>query len=95
MQSIVINGQGIHNIGKEYWLPSRYVYVRSSYSRFNVRFMRTSGSLGSYNLCLVLSDGNTDGFSGDYSLRLVFHLKSGIKVTGGTGEEGSPYTLGT
>ena len=92
MQSIVINGQGIHNIGKEYWLPSRYVYVRSSYSRFNVRFMRTSGSLGSYNLCLVLSDGNTDGFSGDYSLRLVFHLKSGIKVTGGDGSEGTPYT---
>src|SRR5699024_10622804 len=31
MQSIVINGQGIHNIGKKYWLASRHVNAHSSY----------------------------------------------------------------
>ena len=30
-----------------------------------------------------------------YGLRPVFKLKSGIKVTDGSGTESSPYTLGT
>ena len=36
------------------------------------------------------SVGSTTG-----DVRAVFHLKSGIKVTGGTGTESDPYTLGT
>ena len=93
MRSIVINGQGIHNIGKKYWLASRYVYAASSNSRFLVRVVSTSGNLSNYSLCSVYSDGSTNGFSYDDGLRLVFRLKSGIKVTGGDGSEGNPYTL--
>ena len=93
MQSIVINGQGIHNIGKYYWLASRYVYASSSYSSFDVRLVDASGALTSRRLCNVYSDGRTSGRSHDYGLRLVFRLKSGIKVTGGDGSEGNPYTL--
>ena len=93
MQSIVINGQGIHNIGKYYWLASRDVYARSSLSYFDVRHVFTSGSLYDATLCEVYSDGSTAGTSYSYGLRPVFHLKSGIKVTGGDGSEGNPYTL--
>ena len=94
MQSIVINGQGIHIIGKEYWLASRYVFANSSYSRFYVRSVSSSGSLkNGTDLCCVNSDGNTYGNSRGNGLRLVFRLKSGIKVTGGDGSEGNPYTL--
>ena len=93
MQSIVINGQGIHNIGKYYWLASRLVLAGSGYSPFSVRYVVTSGSLSYYNLCVVYSDGSTTGHSNSYGLRPVFHLKSGIKVTGGDGSEGNPYTL--
>ena len=93
MQSIVINGQGINNIGKTYWLASRYVNAGSSYSSFGVRYVYTSGGLYSNDLCFVNSGGGTDGYSSDSGLRLVFRLKSGIKVTGGDGSEGNPYTL--
>ena len=93
MQNIVINGQGIHNIGKDYWLASRFVVAYSSYSAFRVRRVYTSGYLGTNDLCYVNSDGNASGHSRDCGLRLVFRLKSGIKVTGGDGSEGNPYTL--
>ena len=92
MQSIVINGKGIHNIGKYYWLASRDVYASSSSSYFGVRLVLTSGSLYYTTLCLVNS-GDAHGYSYSYGLRPVFHLKSGIKVTGGDGSEGNPYTL--
>ena len=93
MQSIVINGQGIHNIGKYYWLASRYVRAGSSTSDFSVRSVRTSGSLSNNYLCFVGSAGSPGGISYSNGLRPVFHLKSGIKVTGGDGSEGNPYTL--
>ena len=93
MQSIVINGQGINNIGKTYWLASRIVLAGSSGSYFRVRFVYASGALRDNNLCSVSSVGNASGYGSSYGLRLVFRLKSGIKVTGGDGSEGNPYTL--
>ena len=91
MKSIVINGQGIHSIGKYYWLASRSVLA--SYSSFRVRIVSASGDLLYAALCRVYSDGDADGKGNSHGLRLVFHLKSGIKVTGGDGSEGNPYTL--
>ena len=93
MQSIVINGQGINNIGKTYWLASRYVSASSSFSDFSVRLVDASGYLYNNFLCNVYSDGSPFGHSFGNGLRLVFRLKSGIKVTGGDGSEGNPYTL--
>ena len=92
MQSIVINGKGIDDIGKWYWLASRKVTAVSIASYFNVRAVSAYGKLTSINKCLVMSD--TRGCaSHSEGLRLVLHLKSGIKVTGGDGSEGNPYTL--
>ena len=85
---------GIRNIGKNYWLASRYVYTYSNDLNFAVRQVSSSGNL-SYNiLCYVLSDGLTIASSYSYGLRPCFTLKSGIKITGGDGTSGSPYTLG-
>ena len=85
---------GIRNIGKTYWLASRYVYSTSYYSYFFVRSVNSSGSLSTNPLCLVNSNGNTLASSFSCGLRPVFTLKSDIKVTGGNGESGTPYTLG-
>ena len=86
---------GIRDIDEYYWLASRLVTSYSSGSYFYVRSVTTSGNLNNDYLCSVNSFGRTRSFSNANGLRPVFHLKSGIKVTGGTGEEGSPYILGT
>ena len=87
---------GIRKIGKDYWLASRLVFSSSIASDFFVRNVSFSGSLGSisYYMCSVKSNGYPYGNSYSYGLRPVFTLKSGIKVTGGSGTSGSPYTLG-
>ena len=86
---------GIGAIDEQYRLASRSVNSFSSYSNFVVRCVYTSGTLNGYHVCLVDPSGSKYSYSSAYGLRPVFHLKSGIKVTGGTGEEGSPYILGT
>lgn len=85
---------GIRNIGKSYWLASRNVYSNSGISNFNVRYVTSSGSLNRSSLCIVNSLGDTSAYGISYGLRPVFTLKSDIKVTGGNGESGTPYTLG-
>ena len=84
----------INNIADAYWLASRRVRSGSDYSLFCVRFVYASGDVYYDDLCDVRSRGGT--YANRYSggLRPVFTLKSGIKVTGGNGESGTPYTLG-
>ena len=85
----------INDIDDSYWLASRLVDSFSYYSLFRVRCVNTSG--GVYNgdgLCYVVSNGRTNAYNESRGLRPVFTLKSGIKVTGGNGESGTPYTLG-
>lgn len=86
---------GIRNIGKSYWLASRYVGSSSGRSGFNVRRVDSSGSLSNGSLCRVYSGGSTYADSYSNGLRPCFTLKSGIKVTGGDGTSaGTAYTLG-
>ena len=86
---------GIKSSDKTYWLASCYVYSASSYSTFNVRFVYASGGLNDDLLCTVYNAGGVLSYSHSRGLRPCFTLKSGIKVTGGSGTESSPYTLGT
>ena len=86
---------GILSIDKAYWLASRIVYSYSTSSFFDVRRMSENGGLTSNTSCLVSSYGNADSFGNVNGLRPVFHLKSGIKITGGSGTKTDPYTLGT
>ena len=84
----------INNIADAYWLASRYVDSYSGYSTFLVRCVATSGRVDLSRLCGVNSRGNSNASYASHGLRPVFTLKSGIKVTGGNGESGTPYTLG-
>ena len=89
MESLEIN-----DIDDRYWLASRLVRSSSNNSYFNVRCVLTSGSVASSGLCFVYSVGDAFANFNSNGLRPVFTLKSGIKVTGGNGESGTPYTLG-
>ena len=89
MESLEIN-----DIDDRYWLASRLVRSSSNNSYFYVRSVITSGSVASSGLCGVYSGGDAFANFNSYGLRPVFTLKSGIKVTGGNGESGTPYTLG-
>ena len=89
-----MNSLGIHNISKYYWLASRIVVSRPNDTYFSVRNMDGTGDLDyTRGLCIVYSDGNTGGTRYSHGLRPVFRLKSGIKVIGGDGSKGNPYTL--
>ena len=85
----------IKDIDDSYWLASRRVFSTSGSSLFDVRCVDTSsGGVSGSSLCFVNYVGNTIAYDGSYGLRPVFTLKSGIKVTSGNGESGTPYTLG-
>lgn len=84
---------GIINIKENYWLASRRVDPSSTYSPFYVRDVHTS--IGANTLFTFYNSGSVRSFSHSRGLRPIFTLNSGIKVTGGTGEKGDPYTLGT
>ena len=82
---------GIRNLNYVYWLASRNMSSDSC-----IFFTRIVGNnLGSYELCSVIDTGRTYSRSYTAGLRPIFLLKSGIIVTGGSGTESSPYTLGT
>ena len=89
---------GVSNTDRAYWLASRNVRsyrTDGTDSAFCVRIGYPSGGLlGDNDLCRVGSGGLAYAESNTKGLRPVFILKSDIKITGGTGESGSPYTLG-
>ena len=85
----------IRNIDNIYWLASRFVSAGTTSSVFDMRIANQDGSLNQAGLCFVSQLGSEFSYSIIYGLRPVFRLKSNVKVTGGTGEEESPYTLGT
>ena len=84
----------INNIADAYWLASRSVLSYSNRSSFDVRYVSAGGSVYIGSLCTVWSSGNPITIRNPCGFRPVFTLKSGIKVTGGNGESGTPYTLG-
>ena len=84
----------INDIDDYYWLASRLVGSDSSRSYFAVLYVDASGGVNGGSLCFVDSSGGTGAYGDSRGLRPVFTLKSGIKVTGGNGESGTPYTLG-
>ena len=85
----------INNIGKEYWLASRYVRKQSvTDTDFFVRKISSDGVLSATNPVLLSLYGDS-GYGAESNMRPVFILKNGIKVTGGNGTLSNPYTLGT
>ncbi len=85
---------GIRDIDDYYWLSSRMAYSTFSFSKLYMNVMNANGELSIFDLCNVYESGDTPSYSYTYGLRPIFKLKPGIKVTGGSGTEEDPYTLG-
>ena len=64
------------------------------FSYFYFRNVQADGTSIGNSICHVKSNGTTACVSANDGLRPVFTLNAGLKVTGGSGEDGAPYTLG-
>ena len=89
-----ISKLGLRVADKGFWLASRGVYSISHRTYFMVHTISSSGVRSGNYLCYLESNGSTYSDSATNGLRPVFHLKSGLKVTGGNGTSDNPYTLG-
>ena len=81
---------------ENYWLASREVEVNNSdFTSFDIRGASGNYMISYLSFCYISPDGKTLSRTATYGLKPVFRLKSGIKITGGSGTELNPYTLGT
>ena len=82
---------------KFYWVSGRNESSESTRSYFLIRYVHPDGHLNTASMCSFGRNGvDIMGTSGEVSgLRPIFHLKSEIKVIGGSGKEEEPYILGT
>ena len=93
-QTLIENNSALRHSSGYVWLASRNLYTIDSYSGFFVRCLGTNGSMSNIGLSDEDSDGRTNDYSGSSGVRPVITLKSGIKITGGTGDVDHPYTIG-
>mgnify|MGYP005780391817 CR=1 FL=1 len=87
----------IEKIDKGYWFASNLIRSSSTDVEFYVchLYNYTNGhNINTNYLCRVFN-GGVSSYSWKYGLRPVFTLKPGLKITGGSGTETAPYTLGT
>ncbi len=91
----------LNNADDEYWLASRWWgYSNGSENRtFGMRYINewyvtANEDYDNETLCIVHSNGSTEAYGFTKGLRPVFHLKDNVKITGGSGTESDPYTLG-
>ena len=84
----------IDDIDEDYWLASRRVYSNSNQSDGSIRYVDSRGNATyAQQMINMTRYGTHFTQSSTKGLRPVFHLKSGLKVTGGTGDEDDPYIL--
>ena len=83
----------IENAGGYYWLATRNVESNSNRTFAYIQGV-SSGGFYERDMFRVESNNNIQSGGVDNSIRPVFHLKSNVKVTGGSGTSGNPYTLG-
>lgn len=82
---------GILNIGKGYWLASRSISTGVNGDiNYNIRYISTSGVLQN----AMIIDNTQDYTVYNSGLRAIFELKDKVKITGGSGTQDDPYTLG-
>ncbi len=85
----------------DYWLASRNsFYTNGSENCFFRLHYVTNGYHNGYpygvddKICSTYSNGSTNSKAMTMGLRPVFHLKDNVKITGGSGTQSNPYTLG-
>ena len=86
---------GIAESNEHYWMASRSIYdSATSYAEIHVKLVSWySGSLAAEEFFHIGED-EVRGEGGTNGLRPVFKLRSNVKITGGSGTESDPYTLG-
>ena len=86
---------GILNIGQKYWLASRYVYSNSGDCDFALYVAGYTTNTQTSSLFYYREKyGSSQAYVATNAFRPVFTLNSTVKVTGGNGSAGAPYTLG-
>ena len=88
---------GIRSIptsGRWYWLASRRVVPEGSRTYFYVRSVWYTGDESDSGGFSVRSNGTLNDMNSNNGFRSVFHLTSGVKVTGGSGTLEEPYEIG-
>ena len=93
-QSVISGNANLKHSSGYVWLASRGLNTYSSTSHFYVRCLGTSGSVSYNDVFIAGSDGSAGAGVPTDGVRPVITLKSGIKITGGTGDVGNPYTIG-
>ena len=83
---------GIQDIDDDYWLASRYLSSSANVDLY-VRSVNYLGNLHNRDMGRKANFSESGG-KDTVGLRPVFILKPEIKITGGNGTSGSPYTLG-
>ena len=86
---------GIYGIGDTYWVASRTIDASSYGCYFGIIYASGSGSISNASDLCTVKAGGISSISATYGIRPIFILKTGIKVTGGSGTSDDPYTLGT
>ena len=86
---------GIVDISEDYWIMRRVIGCGTYDTYFDIKCLLAGGGQFGCSLCYIEKEGNIQSVSISNGLRPVFHLKQGIKITGGSGTKTDPYTLGT
>ena len=94
-KNIIDGNANLKYNGGEVWLASRNMGVFTEYgiADFSVYSMNTSGGREVNLLFRYVTDNDNVDYIYSYGVRPVITLKSGIRIVGGTGEEGSPYQI--
>ncbi len=80
---------GISSANTSYWFASREVVGLTSGDSFRLRSSR-----GEIECFFITSNGGSDWFQNEFSIRPVFTLKNNLKITSGDGSQNNPYNLG-
>ena len=87
------NTDGILEIGKGYWLASRFIFSNSFYGGLLVRHCYSVGDSINSPMWYVDASGVSNPYTASFGVRPVITLKSEIQTSNGDGSEGSPYEL--
>ena len=79
---------GISSANTSYWFASREVVGLTSGDSFRLRSSR-----GEIECFFITSNGGSDWFQNEFSIRPVFTLKNSLKITSGDGSKDNPYNL--
>lgn len=86
---------GIYSIGEDYWLASRNVTSSYPGKNYSLYYMSSGASNPSVDTICYSASSSSISYHCTHGLRPVFILRDDIIITGGSGTEYDPYTLGT